>query len=529
MMYFYGVTSTPTPMFGGPRMPIAGGGLVMTGGPTPFSAYGQNGYGSAAALGMLLGCLFGLAAASNRPCGFTPPPQPHTGFRPFYQDLDPQWQPPQYQRPPHQFYQPLRLLPSAPLQAAPAPALPPPAAPAAPPPAAPAAPPPAAPAAPPQAAPAVPPQAAPAVPPQAAPAVPPQAAPPQAAPALPPQAAPTAPPQAAPAPTPASQPAPAPAGTAPAPAPRPMAERLDDFSARLRGASGGLTETDVVTNAIRAGLDEPEARNFLRFMGKERGSWSGNIDFHDQTAQRMLDVYVRAGKSNGDIRAFAGALRQYSDTVPVHLNHEMFDALRWTACNPQGADTLKGRIGDISGFWGSGAHMDDGHIKHLLDAWQTLPAADWQASNAGRTQEMVRRLRMEGSNVSQDRVRIVAAETGTANGEDGNFLTWMQKNTSGHSLDFTDDSTIHMADIYSRAGYANGNVNQFAGALRQFSDTGLKMREDMYNALAWTACNPQGADQLREQVRHLSGYWGSGSHFDDDRVKDLLDAWVMRR
>jgi ribosomal protein S25 len=329
------------------------------------------------------------------------------------------------------------------------------------------------------------------------------------------------------------------------------ARKLDDFAQRLRKEGNDVSKETIRHLAVKCGLKEDDATNLVTWLSEVDSV--GTIDFTDKRVCDMLDIYVKAGKANGDMGTFASSLRDYADKLgnSDNLNPECYDALAKAAGSPEGAGALKDKIGGVSGWGGSGSYFGSDAMKNLLDAYKTTqpkpkpddaaktdatkeakkqekPAEKPAQDRARKLEDFAQRLRKEGNDVSKEKIKNLADECGLKGEDADNLITWLSEVDSVGTIDFTDKRVVDMLDIFVKAGKANGDMGTFASSLRDYADklgNSDNLNPECYDALAKAAGSPEGTGALKDKIGGVSGWGGSGSYFGSDAMKNLLDAY----
>jgi hypothetical protein len=332
------------------------------------------------------------------------------------------------------------------------------------------------------------------------------------------------------------------------------AKKLETFAQKLKGEGNDVSKEKIKIIAAECGLDRSEAENLITWLSEV--DEYGNIDFTDSRVLDMLNIYVKAGKANGDMKVFSSALKDYADKLGAsdNLDPECYDALAKAAGNPEGAGDLKSKIGNISGWWGSGSNFGEQGIKNLLDSYaapaqpkkeeEKKPEGSKKAEQGKETKDtkqtdaakerakkletFAQKLKQEGNDVSKEKIKIIAAECGLDRSEAENLITWLSEVDEYGNIDFTDSRVLDMLNIYVKAGKADGDMKVFSSSLKDYADklgASDNLDPECYDALAKAAGNPEGAGDLKSKIGNISGWWGSGSNFGEQGIKNLLDAF----
>lgn len=419
-------------------------------------------------------------------------------------------------------------------------------------------------------------------PPETVPAPPEvEPAPPEVEPA-PPEVEP-APPEVEPCP-PESEPAPpevAPVEPAPADPRAERVQKLDQFRSRLLQASP-VSVSSVHELARSSGLSDREGEALVTFL--KLGRNPNQFNFAQPKMRALLDIFVDSAKADGDVRAVARALQQYSREVNDLLPEECFDALLSVAGNPPGSEvrggnSLKQQLSEANGWgpgWtGRGCNMQNREVVSILDSWanrdslQEAPEApvepqpeapaprepeapapvEPQPETPSSPQEQRARawrqissaLTTLGANVSPNTVVQTVRDQGLNQQEGENLVTFLSaslRQGRNDNLDFTRQTTRDLVGVFVQAAAAGGDVRGIARALLEYSDKcPNRLTQEAFNALLFAGGEPPGAEvagaqQLRTNLEQQDGWTGllraDGVDMRHEGVRRVLESTAGR-
>ncbi|MGE0488659.1 MAG: hypothetical protein AB7S38_05560 [Vulcanimicrobiota bacterium] len=314
-------------------------------------------------------------------------------------------------------------------------------------------------------------------------------------------------------------------------------EKVDKFVAALRQAGSDVSQDQIRELAVQNGLSEQDANDLIEFLAEVD---EGDIDFSDNEVIEMLGIYKKAAGADGDIRVLSDALLDYanSDVVTDSLSESCYNALVRIAGNPPEAGTLTRRLTEIDGWDWGGIDLHDDAMRNTLRAFKDAPPTSEtpaappasEAPEQARQRKMsdfMGKLRRAGNDVSQDRVRELAVESGLTEADANNLIDFLSE-VDGGDIDFTDNEVLEMTRIFEKAANANGDVKVLASALLDYANSDVvtdSLSEECYDALVRAAGNPPEAGTLTRRLLDVDGWDWGGMDLHDDSMRNILQAW----
>jgi hypothetical protein len=178
---------------------------------------------------------------------------------------------------------------------------------------------------------------------------------------------------------PAPQP---PAPQPPAPQPTPVTqpqvkkepsrqEKASAFVDSLKREGSSVSPQTMKALGRQHGLGENEVDWFIAWLSEVD---SGKVDFTDKKVIEMCNIFVSAAGADGNMSKFARSLEMYSNSSVAksdNLSKECYEALAFIAGSPEGWQTLRDQLGNISGWRWGGANMTRDDVRNQIRAWIT--------------------------------------------------------------------------------------------------------------------------------------------------------------